>query len=795
MPPSTSQTQQTPYRETTPKSIFERREQTNQDLEVEETNLKEGMDRTPATMTSSTTLGVDIMSPTLPSTTRPLVFPNIYIGTMTEGIGSIRTLPQGRMSTLSSMVRPMPMTAARTIAITREESHQDALETVRQMVGPTSRTTVLPMSTTTTVTQELCVNTNDDRNSLVLLTLQDLIKLISRILKLQQRKWKLSINYVTNMLMCFSDNSGDIGRTPLIKMDIDTGENPPVCQRPYTLPLKHVEWVKKELNILEAAGIIVRSVSPWASPIVVVPKRSAPGKPPKRRMCVDYRALNKLLPPVKKAHSNAKGILSLVPLTKIDEIYAYLKGSKVFSTLDMHSGYYHVEMTEEARPKTAFTLPANLGKWEFLRCPFGLAQAPAYFQRLINKVLAPFDFAFGYLDDILIYSPDVNTHLKHLELIFQRLCEVDLKLKMEKCSFLKKHIQYLGHIISGEGLKPVPEKLSSIQQMPCPSTLKEVKQFLGLVGYYRKFIPQYADIARPLNALTHKDVEFVWTDICQRSFELLKTMVSEEPILVYPDPSKPYVLFTDASKYAWSCVLTQEYTHEIEGKSVKILHSISYQSGLFKGSQLNWACLTKEAYAIYMSIKKLDYYLVDADIILCSDHLPLKKFLNKNTLNSKVNNWAIEISPFRITFEYIKGIKNTLAINLMSRLIAIDPDTMSRLIAIDPETKLPPEDQGCKYSYYLFDPLPPISMEDICHVDDVPEITITNPDQVTSSYFDPKDPGDDVDRLLSLLDGDHYEVISSLQDRDNFCHRILQQLRKAKHLVGHPYTIENDILK
>ena len=149
-------------------------------------------------------------------------------------------------------------------------------------------------------------------------------------------------------------------------------------------------------------------------------------------MCVDYRALNKLLPPVKKGHSNAKGILSLVPLPKIDEIYACLRGSKVFSTLNIRSGYHHVEMTEEARPKTAFTLPANLGKWEFLRCPFGLAQAPAYFQRLINEVLAPFDFAFGYLDDILIYSPDVNTHLKHLELIFQCLREVDLKLKMEK---------------------------------------------------------------------------------------------------------------------------------------------------------------------------------------------------------------------------------------------------------------------------------------------------------------------------------------------------------------------------
>ena len=283
--------------------------------------------------------------------------------------------------------------------------------------------------------------------------------------------------------------------------------------------------------------------------------------------------------------------------------------------------------------------------------------------------------------------------------------------------------------------------------------------------------------------LTRKDTAFEWSDICQRSFDLLKAMVSEEPILVYPDPSKPYVLFTDASKYAWSCVLTQEYIHEIDGKTVKILHPILYQSGLFKGSQLNWACLTKEAYAIYISIKKFDYYLVDADIILRSDHLPLKKFLNKNTLNSKVNNWAVEISPFHITFEYIKGIKNTLA------------DTMSHLINIDPNTELLPEEQGCEYGYCLFYPLLPIHTNDIYHIDDIPEITITNLEDETLTYFDPKNPGGDVDRLLSLLDGEHYEVISSLQDRGAFCHCILQQVCKSKQSVCQSYKIKNDILK
>ena len=349
-------------------------------------------------------------------------------------------------------------------------------------------------------------------------------------------------------------------------MDIDTGDSPPICQKPYNLPLKHAEWVKRELNIIEKAGVIVHSVSPWASPIVIVPNRSAPGEPPKRRLCVDYCALNNLLTLVKKAHSKAKGILTLVPLPKIDKTYARLQGSTVYCTLDMRSRYYHMELTKLSRAKSAFVSP--LGKWEFKRCPFGLAQASAYFQRLINEILALFDFVFGYLDDILIYSPGIVTHLKHMEMVFQRLRETQLKLKTDKCNFLKKHIQYLGHMISGDGIVPVPGKLNSVEQIPPPTTPKEVKQFLGLVGYYRKF----ADLASPLNILTRKDVEFEWTEVCQQSFDLLKSKLLESPILQYPDPNKPYVLFTDASKYAWSCVLMQEYTHILEGKERKVLH-------------------------------------------------------------------------------------------------------------------------------------------------------------------------------------------------------------------------------
>ena len=357
----------------------------------------------------------------------------------------------------------------------------------------------------------------------------------------------------------FSTDSGDIGKTPLLEVEIDTGDSPPITQKPYTLPLKHTKWVQRELEILEKAGVIVRSVSPWASPIVVVPKRTAPGEPPKQRLCVDYKALNSLLPPVKKAFSKAKGILTLVLLPKIDEIYARLKGSNIYSTFDVRSGYYHMVLSEKSRPKSAFV--SSFGKWEFKRCPFGLAQAPAYFQRLVNEVLSGLTFTFGYLDDILVYSPDMETHLEHLRKLFMRLREADLKLKEVKCNFLKKHIQYLGHIVSGKGITPMPEKLACIKDMPAPKTAKEVKQFLGLIGYYQKFVLRFSDLARPLNMLTRKDVPFEWIPICQESFELLKASLMTEPILMYPDPNYPYVLFTDASKYAWACVLTQEKIH------------------------------------------------------------------------------------------------------------------------------------------------------------------------------------------------------------------------------------------
>ena len=261
-------------------------------------------------------------------------------------------------------------------------------------------------------------------------------------------------------------------------------------------------------------------------------------------------------------------------------------------------------------------------------------------------------------------------------------------MKHSKCDFFKSEIHYLGHLISTDGISPLPDKLDTIKNMPMPKDPKEIKQFLGLTSHYRKFVPRFADISRTLTQLTQKETKFM----------------CGEPILKYADTSKPNTLYTGASKYRWAGVLTQSHTTVIDGKSVTTDHPVAFVSGLFRGSQLNWATLTKEAYAIYMSAKKLSFYLIQADVLLKSDHLPLKRFLHKNTLNSKVNNWAMELESFNIQFEHIKGQNN------------IPADILSCLIDIDPDTQLTPEGDRYEFGYVVFGELPDIHTFEINEV-------------------------------------------------------------------------------
>ena len=368
-----------------------------------------------------------------------------------------------------------------------------------------------------------------------------------------------------DMPKVFSESAADLGRTNLMVMDIDTGDSSPIAQRPYNIPLAHREWAKRELEILERAQVIERSMSPWASPVVIVPKKSAPDEPPRRRMCVDYRALNSLAPPVKRPFSRAQGVLAVAPLPKIDDMLARLHGAKIFSTLDLRSGFYHIVLTPEAQEKTAFV--TAYGKFKFLRVPFGLSQAPSHFQALIDQVLVGCDhFAMGYLDDVVIFSATPEEHLQHIKTIFERLQAADLKLKESKCAFFLEELHYLGHIVSADGVRPMPDKLDSIRKLAPPTTVKEIQQFLGLAGYYRKFVPRYSDVTRPLTDLLRQDQEYLWTEECNACFALLKEYLCAHPVLTYPDPSKPYVLYTDASKFGWAGLLLQEHDMIYQGR-------------------------------------------------------------------------------------------------------------------------------------------------------------------------------------------------------------------------------------
>ena len=393
-----------------------------------------------------------------------------------------------------------------------------------------------------------------------------------------------------------------------------------------------------------------------------------------------------------------------------------------------------------------------------------MAQAPAHFQKLINKVLTDCNFAMGYLDDIIIFSKTEEEHLEHLETIFNQLRESGLKLKLQKCSFFKKHIQYLGHLISDEGIQPLLEKLESIAKMPTPKNAKQVKQFLGLIGYYRKFVPRFADISRILTKLTRKDQEFKWTPECDKCFHMLKDYLQEAPILRYPDPAASYILYTDASKYAYAGVLTQRQDDTD--------HPVVYVSGLFRGSQLNWAALTKEAYAIYMSVKKLSFYLDSAHITVRSDHLPLKRFLEKNTLNAKVNNWAVELESQKIDFVFIQGTKNVLA------------DTLSRLIEIDDDIKLPAEQEGHEFGYVPFEQLPPAQVT----VTEEVIINKVNNLKIKIQHIDPVQKDLKIELPISNL------KLKELQEQDK---RIthLRKLWSENKLNKNIFAIENDILK
>ena len=382
---------------------------------------------------------------------------------------------------------------------------------------------------------------------------------------------------------------------------------------------------------LLAANIIRPSVSPWASPIVIVGKKDKT-----TRMCIDFRKVN------------ACSVPNCYPLPQIDDILASLGGAKYFSKMDLKSGYHQIPMSEESRPKTAFI--THMGLFEYNRMPFGLAGAPPIFQDLMNNVLQGllYDSVLAYLDDVIVYSKTIEDHLIHVEQVFLRFRKAGLKLKLSKCEFFMKQLQFLGHVISERGIQPDFDKVKVICEMPPLCCVRDVRAFIGMCGYYRRYIPNFAHIAAPLIALTRKNAHFDWTGECEKAFAMLKSKLTEAPILIHPVHDRPYRLYTDASDYAVGAILAQLD----ENGEERVVHYLSQQ---LNHTQRKWAVIEKEAWALVVALKKFRQYLLGAQFVVYTDHKPLRSLFTSEMKNARIQRWGILISEFNCEIKYKEG--------------------------------------------------------------------------------------------------------------------------------------------
>ena len=363
-------------------------------------------------------------------------------------------------------------------------------------------------------------------------------------------------------------------------MTIDIGTSKPISQKPYPIAMKHYQWVKDEIEKLLATKVIHTSRSSWSAPIIVVPKGDG-GK----CLVIDYRALNKVT-------RNFTW-----PMPKVEDIFSKLNRATYFTTLDLRAGYHPIPLDKPSIPKTAFNSPIR--RYEYVKVPFGLAQAPACFQELMTGILKDFNFAIAYLDDIIIFSKTPKEHLLHIRMGFKKPKSANLSMKKSKCSFFSKEIQYLGHILNATAIRPLPAKTHAIQHMQPPTTPKQARVFLGLVGYYRKFIKGFAKITKPLTLLTRQQVKFEWTPVHHTAFLNLNKAIVQAPILLYPNPDKKYIVYTNASGNACRAQLSQEHNG--------MEFPIAFLSHTFTETQQKWSTIEQEAYGIYYAITKWNY--------------------------------------------------------------------------------------------------------------------------------------------------------------------------------------------
>ena len=493
-------------------------------------------------------------------------------------------------------------------------------------------------------------------------------ELLNKVLDELPRKYRRKVNSLFHeFIIILAIKIDELQPTKLLPHTIQLIENAkPIKQKGYRLSKVQIQALKQEITKLIKNKLIEPSSSPWSSPVVLVLKKNK-----KWRMCVDYRKLNNVT--IKDSYA----------LPIIDSIlFSIGRKVMVFTTIDLFSGFHQIPMNKEDIPKTTFT--TMFGNYQFRVMPFGLCNAPGTFQREMNRIFFPLIGVcmFVYIDDLVIFSPSIEEHIQDLRKVFTIIKNNGLKINLEKCHFFKKKVELLGHILSVEGVAPIPGKTEIIHNWLPPKNITQLRSFLGAVGYYRKFIFNFAKMARPLYKLLKKGTDFEWNTEQENSFQELKDRLVKAPILIMPDFEKPFIIRTDASYDGIGGVLLQK---EEDGKE-KPIHFISRS---LKPSEKNYSITDLEGTAAFYSVKKFKPYISsnNCSTILYTDHKPLVSlFTSKEPNNARQTRWVLLLSMLKVRVQYEPGKKNVIA-DALSRMPSIKSDILATTtVSVNSET-------------------------------------------------------------------------------------------------------------
>lgn len=453
----------------------------------------------------------------------------------------------------------------------------------------------------------------------------------------------------------YFSQAAPLGRTHLVQHHINTGEAVPIKQRYYPVSKPIQNFIQEEVDRMLQLDVIQPSKSPWSSPIVVAKKSNG-----EYRLCLDFRKLNAV---TKK---------DAYPLPYMNVILDKLGGAKFFTSLDLRSAFWQIPLTEESREKTAFVVPGR-GLFEFKVMPFGLSNAPPTMQRLVDSLLGPeFDSqVFFYLDDAILISSNFESHLRLISQVFEKLKEAGLSLNEEKCKFAKPQLKYLGYVVDQGGLRVDPEKVEAVKDYPVPRGPKDIRRFLGLASWYRRFIKDFAEIAAPLSRLNRKNAKWCWSSEAEASFQSLKSSLTTTPVLSCPNFELPFQLQCDASNFAVGCILTQAVP---EGEKV-----IAYASRSLSKSERNYSVTEKECLSVLFGVEKFRCYLEGTRFVVVTDHSSLQWLNSLKNPQGRLARWALKIQEYDYNIIHRKG-KLHVAPDALSRiecsLITVSPDDL-----------------------------------------------------------------------------------------------------------------------